>query len=209
MTTRPLMFGRSATSTGLVPARAARDARLSSADLRLLVAIAAMSDADGWCAAAPAALSAATLLSPLEIVDCLRELEARHYLAVERRGHRLGHRIITNEALWSEETTRDQKLNPQLDPIKKPSATKRLLRAWRSAERFQLWAKVVLAPREFQALKVWALHHDTDYRALVRRFAEAHDDRSLEKLLDDTQEIALRSLSCNVDDLNETADDLC
>ncbi len=82
-----------------------------------------------------------------------------------------------------------------------------MLQAWRSAERFQLWAKVVLAPREFQALKIWALHHDTDYRVLVRRFTETDDDRSLEQLLDDTQEIALQCLSTNANKARRTAND--
>ena len=69
----------------------------------------------------------------------------------------------------------------------------RSLRALRAAYHFQLWIRVVLAPEERECFERWARDDETLYARLVRRYLRTRDEIDRENLLDEIQDLILRS----------------
>jgi hypothetical protein len=69
----------------------------------------------------------------------------------------------------------------------------RSLRAFRAAHQFQLWIRVVLSPAERESFERWAQSDDKPYGVLVRRYLRTQDEIDRELLLDDIQDLIVRS----------------
>lgn len=69
----------------------------------------------------------------------------------------------------------------------------RSLRAFRAAHKFQLWIRVVLSPQERECFERWARNAEQPYAHLVRRYHRTDDELEREHLLDDIQDLILRS----------------
>jgi hypothetical protein len=69
------------------------------------------------------------------------------------------------------------------------SGMRRILKAWRSAERFQFWIRTVLSPEDAETFWSWARDNGSLYQDLARRHAEVRSDADLDALLEETHAI--------------------
>ena len=69
----------------------------------------------------------------------------------------------------------------------------RSLRALRAVHHFQIWVRVVLSPEERACFESWARDDEKLYTRLVRRYRETEDEIDWENLLDEIQDLIMRS----------------
>ncbi len=57
---------------------------------------------------------------------------------------------------------------------------------------FRFWLKTILDPEDVEIFSGWAGRQSTEYRQMVRKFEDAHDDQTIESLLEDTLAVVTR-----------------
>ncbi len=99
MTARPPDRAQPSARLSIVPSAAVFDARIGSADLRVLCAIAAYADRSGKCWPATTTLASELGVSDRRVRSCLRNLERCGYLKTEHRPGQRSSYLICREAL--------------------------------------------------------------------------------------------------------------
>ena len=85
-----------------------------------------------------------------------------------------------------------------------------LMRGFRPLNDFRLWTRVVLSLDDDRRFRQWAVRHEGEYTALVKRYGENKDARARENLLNRIQDILwnseARSFDPTFEDWNEDKD---
>jgi hypothetical protein len=187
--------GRGEGARARIPARAARDESLPAEALRLLIALAATPHERPTVDE----LAALTGLRPSTVLARMGDLQRQGYVRLSAGAEGPGYVLTPAGAPLPEPVPA---LAPavaaapglraeQPAPVPKPagSGMRRILKAWRSAERFQFWIRTVLSPEDAEVFWVWARDNGSLYQDLARRHGEVRSDGDLDALLEETHAI--------------------